>query len=221
MSEDQVNGVNKPDAGSERDSDDAIVSEKPVSEKPISPSFETYRKTVSEAKKERAKRRELEQRLAEFKAERQAEEQAKLAEQGKYKELLEAEKKKYAELQSKYEKTERTINNSFKFNALKKALNAEIDYKWADYLEAKGIYDQIELDDNRRADEMSLAKVSEFIRKEYPEIIAKPMSKGDLPNQSPVGSSGTISYEEWQKLPLKDKKARMKDVVQVLQSGKN
>ena len=216
MSKEQVNGVEAPDVSSDGINDDAINEEK------TGPSIETYRRTVGEAKKERAKRRELEQRLAEFEAERDAEKEAKLAEQGKYKELLDAEKKKFLELQSKYETTERTINNSFKFNALKKALGADIDYKWADYLEAKGVYDQIELDEYRRPDETSLAKASEYIRKEYPELIAKPMTKGDLPNQSPIGSQGSISLEQWKKLPtLKEKKERMKDVVQTLQSGKH
>jgi hypothetical protein len=216
MSKDQVNGVDAPDVRNEGIEDDASILDEPKG-----PSIETYRRTVGEAKKERAKRRELEQRLAEIEAERSAEEETKLAEQGRYKELLDAEKKKFLELQSKFETTERTINNSFKFNALKKALGADIDYKWADYLEAKGVYDQIELDEYRRPDETSLAKASEYIRKEYPELIAKPIAKGELPNQSPVGSQGSICYDQGQKLPLKDKKARMKEVVQAMQSGKH
>lgn len=207
MSKEQVNGVGTPDVRNEGLEDDANTTEQPSG-----PSIETYRRTVGEAKKERAKRRELEQRLAEIEAERSAEDEAKLAEQGKYKELLEAEKAKFLELQSKYENTEKTINNSFKFNALKKALGADIDYKWADYLDAKGIYDQIELDENRRPDEMSLAKASEYIRKEYPELIAKPMTKGDLPNQSPQAGE-TLSYEKWLELPPDQMKKRIKEIV--------
>ena len=44
---------------------------------------------LAEKKKEASKRRELEQRLAEIKAEQEAQKDAELAEQGKFKELLE------------------------------------------------------------------------------------------------------------------------------------
>lgn len=70
MAEDQGGGAAPKDVGDiSSDSKDSVA-------------YETYRKTVSEAKR-------LKEQLAEIKAQKDADDQAKLAEQGKYKEMVE------------------------------------------------------------------------------------------------------------------------------------
>lgn len=73
------------------DPTDNSVVVPPVSDpKDNSVSYETYTRTLAQAKKEGAKNKDLEQELNALKAEKEAGEQAQLAEQGKYKELHEA-----------------------------------------------------------------------------------------------------------------------------------
>lgn len=207
MSTDQSNGVATPDVRDEGDNDHDGNNE--VNR---SPSYESYRRVLSEKKAESAKRRELEQRLTEIEAEKEAQREADLREQGKFKDLLTKRDQEFSSLQGELNSYKKTIDNSFKFNAIKKTLGAEIDYKWADVLEVKGIYDQVELDENRRPDELSVTNVCDYIRKEFPEMIAAKRSSGNLPNDPPRGSKGKLTLEEWRKLPLKDKKERMNEV---------
>jgi hypothetical protein len=209
MTTEQGNGVATPDASGERtnDHDENTFETK-------SPSYESYRRVLSEKKAEAAKRRELEQRLAEIEAEKESQREADLREQGKFKDLLSKKETEYLTLQKELNSYKKTIDNSFKFNAIKKTLGAEIDYKWADFLEVKGIYDQVELDENRRPDELSVTNVCDYIRKEFPEMITANRSRGNLPNDPPRGSKGKLTLEEWRKLPFKDRKERMNEVAE-------
>ena len=207
MTEDQGSGATKPNTGSEGNDDDAIIERQNQSV-----GYESYRKVLGEKKKETAKRRELEQRLAEIEAEKEAQREMELKEQGRFKDLLADEQTKRKTLENELNSYKKTIDNSFKFNAIKKTLGAEIDYKWADYLDMKGIYDQVELDDNRTPDEMSVTKVCDYIRKEFPEMIATNNSRGNLPNDPPQGVT-QLSYDEWLTLPADEMKKRIKEVI--------
>ena len=206
MSTEQSNGVATPDTGSERNTDHDETNETNRS-----PSYESYRRVLSEKKAEASKRRELEQRLAEIDAERESQREADLREQGKFKDLLTQKEQEFSKLQGELNSYKKTIDNSFKFNAIKKTLGAEIDYKWADFLEVKGIYDQVEMDENRRPDELSVTNVCDYIRKEFPEMIVQ-RRQGALPNDAPQGS-GKLSYEDWLALPSEEMKKRIKEVI--------
>ena len=61
---------------------------------------------------------------------------------------------------------------------------------------------------------MSVTKVCDYIRKEFPEMIVSKNRSGNLPNDPPKGSKGKLTLDEWRKLPPKDKKERMNEVVE-------
>lgn len=70
--------------------DNGVVEPKASGEGSNSVAYETYERTLTQAKQSKAKQRELEEKLNALLAEREANEKSQLAEQNKYKELFEA-----------------------------------------------------------------------------------------------------------------------------------
>ena len=121
MSEDQGNGVANPNTSGEGNDDDAILEVKNQSV-----GYESYRKVLGEKKRETAKRRELEQRLAEIESEKESQREMELKEQGKFKDLLAAQEARSKTLENELNSYKKTIDNSFKFNAIKKHLDLKL-----------------------------------------------------------------------------------------------
>jgi len=213
MSEEQVDGIDDPKISDEGGNDDAgdTGDTKTVS-------YEALRRVLGEKKKTQAQLREAREKLAEYEDKDEATRLDKLKAEGDFTKLSEELKTKLATTEDELTSYKTTVQNSYKFNSIKQTLGADIDHKWFDVLEAKGIYTGIEVSDDGRPEEMSVTKVCDFIRKEYPEII-RTVQGGKTPAEAPQGT-GSLSFEDWKKLPLKEKKIRMKEVMQS-ESGKH
>jgi len=72
--------------------------------------------------------------------------------------------------------------------------------------------EEIAIDDNGEINPESVKKTVESFLAKYPELIetkSRPGHDGRAPGS---GSSGSLSYDEWLKLPLKEKQARISEV---------
>lgn len=171
--------------------------------------YETHRKLLGEKKALAAKQASLE---AELEKHRQIERERQEKEleaakdyekiKAQYQEQLEAERKKNAQLES-----ERVT--ALKLDAFFGALDGQLDRRYWGLIDT----DAIVIDPTTRVpDHMAVTKYIEQFRKEYPEVIARP-GKPSMPNDKPIGNgSGSLTLEQWKALPLKEMKARLKDV---------
>jgi hypothetical protein len=193
---------------------DAITSESPSgqdehSTQKDSVKYETYQKSVRQEKSLREKLSTVESQLAEFKTREQEVEEKRLAEQGEYKKLLELERKKRQEFESKVEENERNVLLAHKLNAFKESLPGKglarpEYYDWVDH-------DSIVIDpDTGIVDQSSVeAAVNKFVQDHHRLLDT---SKPGLPNQAPQGQAGKLTVEQWKALPVKERRARMGEV---------
>lgn len=162
----------------------------------------------------KAEKKALAERLAEAnsraeKLEREAKERQDevLKQQGEYKKLWEEEQKSKADLQEKLAQREKKDLALRKIDVVMKELGmplAKPEY-W-NYVDL----DRIPVDEATGDVDVNIARQvsTEFMAK-YPELLSK--KPGKAPNDAP-GSAKSITYEEWAKLPLAEKRVRLKDV---------
>lgn len=150
--------------------DDSVVN----SDGKDSVAYETYRKTVSEAKR-------LKEQLAEIKAQKDADDQAKLAEQGKYKEMVETLQKDLKLKDGEFKKKEAYFVQSNLKSAVKayaKELGA-IDQATEEIYEvakAKGLLSALEIKDDYSVDGEQVKSALSELSKKSPWFFKKEAS---------------------------------------------
>ncbi len=164
--------------------------------------YETHVKLLAEKKKRDAE-------LADAQAKLKAIEEAKLKEEGNLKALLEMRDKEIAEAKAKAAHVEEVLNNSVKLDAVLGKLSGQVDKQYF------GLFDlsKIPIDPTTQMpDQLSVEKYAKEFEQTYSAIVKKP-SNIQMPNHAAQGNGVKLTYEEWLKLPLKDQKARLKDVL--------
>lgn len=164
-------------------------------------SYESYQKLLSEKKR-------LQEEHQKLKSEAESRREQELKDQEKFKELYEqsiAENKKLNEKVAAH--TERW-QNAIKLSAFTDALgDKKIDSKYTGFIDTDKILINPETNE---VDKVSVQKEVQRVVSEYPEIV-KATNSGSLPNNAP-NTKGTLSVEEWQKLPVAEMKKRRKEV---------
>lgn len=177
-------------------------------------SYETYLKTLDEAKKAKEKLRAIEEQASKL-----AEE--KMLAEGNWKGLLEARENRIKELEeennqtkSKYGELNERIAGSQKLSKVLSKLGGDLDDKYF------GLIDISEVKVNPETgeiDDMSAAKVAENFRTMYPETIKKKFNPNSM-GENRGGESkepSTISHKVWSKLPYTEQRkwkfAQIKD----------
>ena len=177
------------------------------SEKPVS--YETHRRLLGEKKRAADEARKLREQLDAYEAEKRQRAEQELVEQNKYKELLELRDKELKEAKSKIERSEEQVRHAKKLDAVLSGLDGTVDQKYWKLIPIG----KVALNpDTGEPDEMSVAQVVEAFKSEYPETI-KRAGGPSVSSNAPQPASAKISYEEWVKLPAKEMRARLKDVV--------
>lgn len=194
--------VPNPDASGEQET-------KPETKESVS--RETYLRVLDEAKKAKEKARELDSRLAEIERSRKLAEEAKLHEQGEYKKILEQREKELSEINERYTGLQTSLQDSIKFQAVTKLLGGELkNPAYKQFIDIGSIafanHESYELDYGTVQ-----AAANKFLQ-EHSHLIKK--EKANIPNgNSPApNGGGNLTYEQWLALPLKEQKARIKDV---------
>lgn len=165
-------------------------------------SHETYLKVLDEAKKAKEKARELE-------AYKKQTEEEKLKAEGNLQAIIKMREEELARIRDEKEQLERGLQDGSKLRAVLDSLNGRVDEPFY------GLFDlsQIVIDPRTGLpDQMSVAKYARDFEAKYGLVIQKD-SSSKLPNNAPQTGSTSLTYEEWMKLPLKDQKARLKEVI--------
>jgi len=196
-------GENLQNAGGDVDN---VVTENNQEDKV---SHSTYLKVLSEKKKAAEKLKETQQQLNELLAAKEEAEKARLEEQGNYKEINKNLETKIQELQSTITKRDAAEMDAIKFHSVLDALGGKVDRKFYPLIN----FEDVLLDpETKQPDELSVSKVADKIKTEYPEII-QGQSGPNLPPGAPKPGGPKLTVEEWRKLPTKDMKARLHEVV--------
>lgn len=145
------------------------------------------------------------------------EEEERLRKEGQFQTLLEQREAKLKEMEERLDKTtsevkarDEAITNFRKASAFEKELGGK--------LRKEGYWNHVNFDaiainpETGAIDKDSLSAVAGNFIKEYKELIDFG-NPANLPNSTASGSK-SLSYEQWQQLPLAEKKKRMKDVKQ-------
>lgn len=145
-----------------------------------------------------------------------AQEEERLRKEGNFQILLEQREQKIKELEgtvseisSKLDSREEAILKAQKANALEEAMGGK--------LRNKKYYSLVDFDsiavnpDTGDIDKDSLNQYAGEFIKSHKELVNFG-SNGNLPNGTPTGSNGMLTHEQWSKLPLDQRKKRMKDV---------
>lgn len=173
--------------------------------------YETYRKTVDEAKTLKKQLKEVSERLNLFEGEKRAHEEKLKLDQNQHLEVIGDLKKQLEAANAKIQESESQWTDYRKMNAAVSLLQQKgvnFDPKYAHLIDLS----EVSFDSSGNIDTASVAKAVDHFQKEHP-LLAQ-LKKPDLPGGKSGGSGPQISYEEWTRLPLPEQKARFKDIKQ-------
>lgn len=164
-------------------------------------SFDTYQKLLDQKKKQD---RELEA----FKANQENEKRKQLEEKEEFKKLYEDEKKRREEMENNYKsiKTERI--DDFKISAFISALPSKLVKN--EYLAHARLKEIVFNDETGEVDSTSVKRVVDDFVKNHSHLLYSG-NKAEFPNDAPK-PKGKLSYEDWLKLPSKEKQKRMSEI---------
>jgi hypothetical protein len=154
--------------------------------------YESHRKLLEEKKL-------IQKKLKEFEDEKKAAEEKALIAKGNLQEALDLAKKEAEEFKNKLTVYEQQRLEAKKISAVAKGLGG-VDDKWLGVISQH--IDDVSLDAEGNIDTSSVAKVTETLKKSWPEMLRKPTA--GMPNGTPTGGATTISREDWVKLPAKE-----------------
>ena len=152
-------------------------------------SYESHRKLLDEKKK-------VQGELSVLLADKKARDESEAAKRGDFESLLKARDEELAKERGERQQLQNRITTGLKMNAVIDALGGNIDPKWYQMIDTSEVVQS----DTGEIDPMTVARVSEALKKQWPEMVKR---QGVLPANAPQGNGGqTIPYEEWKKLPL-------------------
>ena len=187
-----IDGVDDPQGGAEGDKKTDYVK------------HSSYVQAIDEVKSVKGKLKGALAELNEYKVKEQQQKEQKLLDEQKHLEVIEQLKKQNDELIAQNSSHVKDKIDFRKMNAAMGLLQSKGVNLESKYLGLLPL-DEIEVTDSGDIDNNSVTKVVENFQKEHPRLTL-PTAKL-LPNQKPGSSVNKYSYEEWQRLPPKDRKA--------------
>jgi len=160
-----------------------------------------------EKKKIAQENADLKARLEKIESENRAKQEEALKQQGEYKKLWEDGQKSNSELADKLKAKEQKELALRKIDVVMQELGAPLAKpEYWDFVDLTSI----PVDEATNDIDRNIAKkvASDFV-KNFPELLAK--KSGKLPSDAPSPAS-SLSYDDWAKLPLDEKRKRLKDV---------
>lgn len=172
--------------------------------------YETYSRVLSQHKKTKSENEQLAAELEAYKRKERELEEKRLSEQGEYKKLLEMTRKQLADEESKRLEYATQLLDQHRLNAIKERLPGKI--KRPEYLSFIDV-SKVAIDpETGMVDERSVVEVVDGFVKEHGFLIERQGTR-DLPYNAPGSGHSELTYEQWLKLPLKEQKARRKEVM--------
>ena len=172
---------------------------------------------LEESKKYKEGYKSFKQKQEEVDAEKRRIEEDRLIKEGQYSTIIEQREARIKELEdtvstkdNEVKSLDGAITNFKKASAFERALGGRLkkDAYW-NHVD----FDNIAVNpETGSIDKASLNTVVNQFTEDFGELVDFG-SRANLPNGTANGSSGKLSHEQWKKLPLAEKKKRMKDVV--------
>jgi len=146
-------------------------------------------------------------KLEKLELEAKSKQEESLKQQGEYKKLWEDGQKTALELTEKLKKKEEKELALRKIDVVMQELGVPLAK--AEYWNFMDL-SKIPVDESTQDIDRNIAKqvASDFMR-DFPELLSK--KQGKMPNDAP-NSAKALSVEEWKRLPLTEKRLRLKDV---------
>ena len=177
---------------------------------------ESKERILAESQTYKSKWQELREKEETIASKLKEEEENKLKEKGQFEILLKQREEAMSQMKAEMEniKGELSSRDQAIVNFRKAAaFEAELGGK----LKKQGYWNHVDFDKiaiNPESGEVDVDSVKlaagEFI-KDYKELITFP-NAANLPNGTAASGNGSLSYKQWQALPLAEKKKRIKDV---------
>lgn len=156
-------------------------------------------------------KKELQRKLKEFEESKAEQERKSKLEQERFKELFEEEQKAKEKLEKNLFALTQERIFEIKERAFKDALPCKLLH--ANYIAHADLDNIVINEENGEIDLATVKKVVDSFVKGHSHLLQAKNDK-NLPNDAGGASQGKkIPYEVWLKLPLKEKKERMKDVI--------
>ena len=169
-------------------------------------SYESHQRLLRQRKADQVKLT----RLDELEAQDKERVDDKLKASGNYEKMLSARDTEISDLKTKLTDRERTLTDGVKLQAFLDKLPGKV--KRREFLKFVKI-DDIALDpETNSIDTSSLEVVVNGFVKDYSDLI-QPNNTATLPHDQANAGGGSLAYDDWLKLPLKEKRARSSEVI--------
>lgn len=136
-------------------------------------------------------------------------EEKELKEKEDYKTLVQLREEELTKTKSELESERFQRQQGMKLDAFLSILDGKVDSKYWGMIDLEKISINPE---TKQIDQMSVSKAVEDFRKTYPELIKTGQAQVPPPNAPSNGE--VLTYEKWLTLPLKEQKARYKELRQ-------
>ncbi len=177
--------------------------------------YESYAKLLDEKKKLQAKFDELEKERSQVEESKRKALEEELKAKDDWKKLVglrdqenETLKQENAKLKADIEEQGARRSNALKMRSFLDALPGKLDEQYWPLVKLDEVVLNPETGLPEASSVQSLAKT---FQERYPLVIQR-ADTAKLPNDAPRGASGKLSYDQWLKLPYKEKLERQKDV---------
>lgn len=170
--------------------------------------YATYQKVLGEKKRTSEELATIRAELEQYKLKQQEAEEARLKEQGQFKEIAERERKARLDSENRYKELHSHLVNEAKKQALLKQLPGSVEDKFHTLLPV----DKIAVDEEGNIDELTVQDAAKGFLAMFPETVKSQSGTTKIPHTA-AKVNGKISYEEWLRLPLKEKRTRLADVI--------
>lgn len=175
--------------------------------------YDTYKKVLNQEKSLRERLNQLNSELEKFKQIEQEREEKKLTEDGELKKLLALKEKEISRFKEENSVLNQKWDDAIKLSALRDKLPGPVRDEDCYSILRKRLKDIVVDPETGDIVEESVTAVAEDLVKNKIYLFDVKQGSG-LPANSPQNTStGKLTPEQWSKLPLKEKKARMKDII--------
>ena len=182
------------------ESKETIQDKEPKKEDTVS--YESYHKLLGEKKKRDAE-------LAEYRKKEKDAEELKLKQSEEWKKLLELREQELQKERDEKTALKTTLEAGSKLQAFLKCIDGQVDQQYWGLVDLDNIVLNPE---TGLPDETSVKNAALDFQNKFALVIKK-QNGISMPNQSPKGDSVNLSYDEWLKLPVKEKREKLKFVI--------
>lgn len=171
--------------------------------------YESHVKLLDQLKKSKEVQKELADKLKAFEDEKKNLDESKMKEQGEYKKILEAREVEIKKLKEDSDHFKKSLYDGAKLQAVLEKLPGKIRNR--SYLSFIDI-DKVAIDpESNVIDDRTVTEVVSSFVKDHSHLLEINDAK-TLPTDSANGAK-KLSYDEWRKLPLKEKKDKLNQVI--------